>query len=143
MTGLFLEKLLGRPVYKISQNAPLLDVVERLTSFNIGALPVVDDSENLTGIISERDLVKAFYAFQTQEFLKLSVKKIMTRDVVRCDKSVRSEELMSLMTTKKIRHIPIVNGDTLIGIVSIGDVVKRLLEKYKDETEHLRQYIHS
>ena len=143
MTGLFLEKLLGRPVYKIGQNATLSDVAEKLVSFNIGALPVVDNSENLKGIISERDLVKVFYAIQTQDLLKISVRKIMTREVIRCNKSVRSEELMSLMTRKKIRHIPIVDGDTLIGIVSIGDVVKRLLEKYKDETENLRQYIYS
>ena len=143
MTGLFLEKLLGRPLYKTSQNATLSDVAEKLVSFNIGALPVVDNSENLKGIISERDLVKAFYAIQTQDLLKISVRKIMTREVIRCNKSVRSEELMSLMTRKKIRHIPIVDGDTLIGIVSIGDVVKRLLEKYKDEAENLRQYIYS
>ena len=70
MTGLFLEKLLGRPVYKISQNATLSDVAEKLVSFNIGALPVVDNSENLKGIISERDLVKVFYAIQTQDLLK-------------------------------------------------------------------------
>ena len=143
MTGLFLEKLLGRPVYKTSQNATLSDVAEKLVSCNIGALPVVDDSENLKGIISERDLVKFFYAFQTQDLLKIRVRNIMTREVIRCNKSIRSEELMIIMTKKKIRHIPIVDRDTLIGIVSIGDVVKRLLEKYKDETESLRQYIYS
>ena len=143
MTGLFLEKLLGRPLYKTSQNATLSDVAEKLVSYNIGALPVVDDSENLKGIISERDLVKFFFAFQTQDLLKIRVRNIMTREVIRCNKSIRSEELMIIMTRKKIRHIPIVDRDTLIGIVSIGDVVKRLLEKYKDETEMLRQYIYS
>ena len=66
----------------------------------------------------------------------------MTKKVIKCNSIPTSEDLMRLMTDYKIRHIPIVRGNFLIGIVSIGDVVKRLLENYKWETENLKQYIY-
>ena len=68
---------------------------------------------------------------------------IMTTDVVICKKTTRSDELMKLMTEKKIRHMPILDGGLLVGFVSIGDVVKRLLEKYQQESDYLKKYIHS
>ena len=73
--------------------------------------------------------------------LNKKVEACMTKSIISCGKNTRADELMELMTKYKIRHIPIVIKNNLVGIISIGDVVKRLLEKYKSETLMLREYI--
>ena len=120
----------------------LTEVIGKLAKLNIGSLPVVDRDSKLLGIISERDLIKNAHLFRSNNFLSFKVGDVMTKEVIKCNSMATSEDLMSLMTDYKIRHIPIVRGNFLIGIVSIGDVVKRLLEKYKWETENLKQYIY-
>ena len=142
MATSFLTELLKRRVYTVSEEITLTAVVEKLAKLNIGSLPVVDRDSKLLGIISERDLIKNAHLFRSNNFLSFKVGDVMTKEVIKCNSMATSEDLMSLMTDYKIRHIPIVRGNFLIGIVSIGDVVKRLLEKYKWETENLKQYIY-
>ena len=142
MATSFLTELLKRPVYTVSKNITLTEVIGKLAKLNIGSLPVVDKGSKLLGIISERDLIKNAQFFRSNNFLSLKVKDVMTKKVIRCDSMVTSEDLMRLMTDNKIGHTPIVRGNFLVGIVSLGDVVKRLLEKYKWETENLKQYIY-
>ena len=142
MATSFLTELLKRRVYTVSEEITLTAVIEKLAKLNIGSLPVVDRDSKLLGIISERDLIKNAHLFRSNDFLSFKVGNVMTKEVIKCNSMATSEDLMSLMTDYKIRHIPIVRGNFLIGIVSIGDVVKRLLEKYKWETENLKQYIY-
>ena len=108
----------------VQHNQTLRDVAKTLTENSIGAVPVLDGFGALVGILSERDL------FQ-------SLPQDIDLD------SHMASDLMKLMTDHKIRHIPIVKEDQLLGIVSIGDVVKRLLEKLERETEQLRTFINS
>ena len=142
MATSFLTELLKRRVYTVSKDITLTEVIGKLAKLNIGSLPVVDRDSKLLGIISERDLIKNAHLFRSNNFLSFKVGDVMTKEVIKCNSMATSEDLMSLMTDYKIRHIPIVRGNFLIGIVSIGDVVKRLLEKYKWETENLKQYIY-
>ena len=143
MATSFLTELLKRRVYTVSKDITLTEVIGKLAKLNIGSLPVVDRDSKLLGIISERDLIKNAYLFKGNNFLSFKVGEVMIKKVIKCNSMATSEDLMRIMTDYKIRHIPIVRGNFLIGIVSIGDVVKRLLEKYKWETENLKQYIYS
>lgn len=120
----FISKILSRDCITVQHNQTLRDVAKTLTENSIGAVPVLDGFGALVGILSERDLVQ-------------SLPQDIDLD------SHMASDLMKLMTYHKIRHIPIVKEDQLLGIVSIGDVVKRLLEKLERETEQLRTFINS
>ena len=143
MSKNFIEGLIERPFINIRQTEPLSKALEKLAKNNIGALPVLNSAGKLYGIISERDIIKALYKYENPNFLENKVHIIMTKNVISCGKTVRSNDLMTLMTDNKIRHIPIVENGLALGIVSIGDVVKRLLEKYQSESEYLKKYINS
>ena len=120
----FISKILSCNCITVQHNQTLRDVAKTLTENSIGAVPVLDGFGALVGILSERDLVQ-------------SLPQDIDLD------SHMASDLMKLMTDHKIRHIPIVQEDLLLGIVSIGDVVKRLLEKLERETEQLRTFINS
>ena len=118
-----------------------MKVIEILSQHNIGAVLISDGSNTVDGIISERDIVRRLTISQSLEGLLAS--DIMTKEVVCVTTATSSSDLMKLMTEKKLRHLPIVSNDRLIGIVSIGDVVKRLLEKYECEVELMRSFINA
>ena len=137
----FISKILSRDCITVQHGQTLRDIAKILTENSIGAVPVVDDSGSLVGILSERDLVQSL-----PQDIDLDTHKaadLMTTDLIVTSIEVSSSDLMKLMTEHKIRHIPIVNEEGLLGIVSIGDVVKRLLEKLERETEQLRMFINS
>jgi len=96
---------------------------------------------NVIGIISERDLSRFIY---TERFnTNLSIIEIMSKELITCDLNTSVTELMEMMTEKKVRHILIMESSKLLGIVSIGDVVNHLINKYKEENKSLRDYINS
>lgn len=137
----FISKILARDCITVQQNLTLRKVAKILTNNRIGAVPVLDASGALAGILSERDLVKSLN--NDIDLDKNTASDLMTTDLIVTSAEVSSSVLMKLMTDHKIRHVPIVSEDRLIGIVSIGDVVKRLLEKFEMETEQLRMFINS
>ena len=96
----------------------------------------------LSGIISERDIIIEISNNLTVNFKKSNIKSIMTSKVITINKNTKSETIMDIMSKNKIRHIPIVENKLLIGIVSIGDVVKRLLEKFNLENQHLKSWLY-
>ena len=104
-------------------------------------MPVVDASEKVTGILSERDLSRFIYAEKFN--LTLPVSELMSKSLVTCDLNTSVTELMDEMTEKKIRHILIMEDKKLLGIVSIGDVVKHLINKIEEENKNLKDYINS
>ena len=137
----FISKILSRDCITVQHNQTLRDVANTLTENGIGAVPVLDNSGALVGILSERDLVKSLpRKFDLDAHM---ASDLMTTNLVVTTAEVSSSDLMKLMTDHKIRHIPIVEQHALLGIVSIGDVVKRLLEKLEMETEQLRIFINS
>ena len=136
------ETLSKRSCLTINENEQISDLAYLLKKYNIGCLVVLDDSnKNPVGIVSERDLVKYFKEIIIRE-VRL-VKDIMTKNIISCDLSATSNDLMKKMTDNKIRHLPIIDKGKLLGIVSIGDVVNRIIFNYEEETKHLKEYISS
>ncbi|MEC8099908.1 MAG: CBS domain-containing protein [Pseudomonadota bacterium] len=136
------ETLSKRSCLTIDKNEQISKLASILKNHNIGCLVVLDkDVNNPVGIVSERDLVKNFQKILNREIVL--VKDIMTSNIISCDLSASSKELMEVMTKKKIRHLPIIDNNKLIGIVSIGDVVNRIILNYEEETKYLKEYINN
>ena len=135
------EKLTERELITVNENEKLLDTINKLVKYNIGAIPVINYNKKLVGIISERDIVKALSNYKNKDYSILLVNQLMTKTVISCEKEVLSDKLMELMTINKIRHIPIVENNAPIGIVSIGDVVNRLIEKVQYENKMLKDFV--
>ena len=129
----------GNDVATIRADAPVAAAVAELRRWNVGALVVTGESGPLEGIVSERDIVRAIA--DGLNALEQPVGAIMSTEVVTCDRHATVEEIMRLMTDKRIRHVPIVEGGALVGIVSIGDVVKNRLGELETETRSLVDYI--
>ena len=131
-----------RSCLTIDQNEQISNLALLLKKHNIGCLIVTNNSSSKpVGIVSERDLVKYFKEIINKEVL--IVKNIMTSNIISCDLSATSNDLMKKMTENKIRHLPIIDNDKLLGIVSIGDVVNRIIFNYEEETKYLKEYISS
>ena len=135
------EKLTERELITVNENDQLPNAINKLVKYNIGAIPVINNNRKLAGIISERDIVKALANYKNKDYSILLVNQLMTKKVISCEKEVLSDKLMELMTINKIRHIPIVENNAPIGIVSIGDVVNRLIEKVQYENKMLKDFV--
>lgn len=132
----------GMAVHTVLAHAPISEAVHVLNEKRIGAVVVLTDNGKVAGILSERDIVRHL-ADDPANLLNRSVREVMTTSVITCGRSTPISELMEQMTEHRIRHIPIVEGGDLIGIVSIGDVVKRKIEETEQEALALREYIAS
>ena len=132
----------GTVVHTVSTGAPVAEAVRTLNERRIGAVVVVDDKGTVAGILSERDVVRHLGGDPSQ-LLAGPVSNIMTKTVITCGRDTGVSELMEQMTRYRIRHIPIVEDGQLVGIVSIGDVVKRKIEETEQEAIALKEYIAS
>ena len=137
-----ISKLLTRDIISINEKDTIYDAIKLLSKNKIGALPVINNQKKLCGIVSERDVINAISENKKINFSLSHINSIMTSKVITCNKDTESNVLMKIMTTNKIRHIPILEKNLLIGIVSIGDVVKRLLEKFNIENEELKSWLY-
>lgn len=111
-----------------------------LSQHRIGAVLVTDTADSIVGIISERDIVRGL-AGHGATVAELSVADLMTRDVRTCSPGDTIADIMGVMTTQRIRHLPVLEDGRLAGIVSIGDVVKHRLDEAKLEVDSLRDYV--
>jgi CBS domain-containing protein len=130
----------GNEVLTIEPTALLAAAVKLLSERRIGALVVTGADHRIVGIISERDIVRALGA-RGAPVLEEPIAEVMTRKVVTCSERDTTAELMERMTAGKFRHLPVVDQGRLLGIVSIGDVVKSRLEEMQHDTEALQDYI--
>ena len=130
----------GNWVATIRPDATVGDAVDMLNRERIGAIVVSEDGNAVDGILSERDIVIAL-AENGADLLSRAVADIMTRSVVTCGPSDTVGELLAEMTNRRIRHFPVVFGGRLIGIVSIGDLVKSRLDEVEFEPSSLRSFI--
>ena len=105
-------------------------------------MPVKNKNEEVTGIVSERDIVRNLNN-RDLDIINEKVAAIVTNSIISAPKTVSSSDLMEIMTENKIRHVVLMENKALLGIVSIGDVVKRLMEKLEGEAEQLRSFINS
>ncbi len=141
MSESLVEKLSLRKCITVNEDENLKSVINILAKNKIGALPVINLKKRIVGIISERDIIKFLSNQRNKEIFSTKINLIMTREVITCGIKARSDELMMIMTNNKIRHIPIKKNNQLLGMVSIGDVVGRLVEKYQKEAKLLREFI--
>ena len=137
----FIAKLIERSCVTTLADCPLDDLITILSERRIGTVVVVDRDHQVIGIVSERDIIQHLSTGCTTA--DTFTKNIMTSKVITVETNVTSAQLMQLMTERRIRHVPITRDGKLVGIVSIGDVVKRLLEKYEQEAELIKQFINS
>ena len=137
----FIAKLIERSCVTTHANCPLDDLIAILAKRRIGTVVVVDRDQQVIGIVSERDIIR--HLSTGDATAGTFTKNIMTSKVITVESNITSAQLMQLMTEHRIRHLPITRDGKLVGIVSIGDVVKRLLEKYEQEAELIRQFINS
>jgi CBS domain-containing protein len=129
----------GREVATVAPEATIADAVRMLADHNVGALVVSADGQAVEGIVSERDIVRQLAT--EPEVLGRRVHELMVHDVATCDCRTGIDELMSTMTARRFRHVPVVDGGRLCGIVSIGDVVKARIDELATETQQLVGYI--
>ncbi len=132
----------GREVVTILPDRTLADAARVLADRRIGAVVVANADQAVVGILSERDIVRAL-ARSGPEALSDGLSRHMTAEVVTCTTGMLIVEVMELMTRGKFRHVPVVEGGRLIGIVSIGDIVKERLAQVEAEQQALKDYIAS
>ncbi len=127
-------------VVTISPEATVRELIALLAEHNVGALVVSDDGQQVTGIVSERDVVRRLHA--DTGVLDTAVRDIMTADVRTCVGEESLTDLMQVMTEHRIRHVPVVADGRLTGIISIGDVVKNRIGELEFERDQLDSYVH-
>jgi CBS domain-containing protein len=129
----------GSRVYSVTPTASVYEALSLLAQHNVGALMVVEGGR-LVGVFSERDYARKVVL--KGKFSKdTPVKEIMTADPVVIDRATEVPRCMELMTARQVRHLPVVEGGKLEGVISIGDVVKALIEDQQDSIQHLERYI--
>jgi len=129
-------------IFKIKSTASIADAAVALTDKKIGALLVEDDSGKIAGIISERDIVGGMGPHGA-DLHDVPVSELMTTKLIKCAPNDTVLEAMALMTDRRIRHLPVFDGDDLVGVISVGDLVKCRISEVQAEAEAMRQYIAS
>jgi CBS domain-containing protein len=130
----------GGDIFSIEPTVDLAAAAKLLSTHRIGAAIIRGAGGRLAGILSERDIVRAV-AEHGVDALTVSVGQVMTRNVVTCGENDSVAEIMERMTSGKFRHLPVLRDNQLIGVVSIGDVVKQRVEEIEHDADALRDYI--
>ena len=130
----------GSVVYTINESAPLSAALKKLVSHKIGALVVLNDEGIISGILSERDILRASYT-DPEEYLENSVGTYMTYDVLIAEPHDSLDYAETIMTNNRFRHLPIIKDQTLVGLISIGDIVKTLLSETREDNKYMKDYI--
>lgn len=129
-------------IVKIKADASIADAATLMTDKKIGALLVENAEGDLVGILSERDIIGGIGSHGA-DLHDVPVSELMTSDLLRCTAEDTVLEAMAMMTDRRVRHLPVFDGDNLTGIISIGDLVKCRISEVQAEAEAMRQYIAS
>lgn len=132
----------GSDVFTLPLESTGMDAVNALAEYNVGALVVTSEEMAILGILSERDIVRAIRRNGISALDK-PVGELMTASVRTCTEDSTVPELMELMTEGRFRHMPVERSGKLIGVISIGDIVKRRIEEIEREADDIRSYIAS
>lgn len=126
-------------VFSVTSDTTVYDAIKLMSEKNIGALPVVDNNQ-LSGIFSERDYARKII-LQNRTSQDTLISEIMTAAVITITPQDSIEHCMEMMSSKKIRHLPVIENDQVVGIISIGDVVTAIIQSQKETINHLQTYI--
>ena len=137
-----LLKSKGYQVYTVSEETNINEISRILSEKRIGVAVIINESKNVIGIISERDIIRGLSQYG-EKVLDMPSKALMTKNVITSGLASHIHELMREMTNSRIRHMPIVEDEKLVGLISIGDVVKNRVEELQAEGDMLREYIAS
>jgi CBS domain-containing protein len=140
---MILEQILkekGGQVFSVAESATLKEAADLLDSRKVGAMVILNEAGGVIGVISERDLVRNIARIGAAA-LKCTVGEVMTRNIVTARAHETLETAMDRMTDRRIRHLPVVEGGRLLGVVSIGDLVKWRIAEARAEVEAVRSYI--
>ncbi len=140
MTVAAILKHKGYNVTTVAPTATVAEVAGVLAEHRIGAVPVVDRADQLLGILSERDIVRSLAA-NGAATLQMTAGQLMTRVLYTVTQDTTVIEAMQTMTSGRVRHLPVMKGDFLVGMISIGDVVKARIMQQTQEVESLRAYV--
>lgn len=132
----------GHDIVKINASACVADAAAALMENRIGSLLVADDSDNIVGILSERDIVGGMEPHGA-DLHDVPVSDLMTVELIKCAPGDTVLEAMALMTDRRVRHLPVYDGNELLGVISVGDLVKCRISEVQAEAEAMRQYIAS
>lgn len=130
----------GSHVHSIQDDRTVLDAIRLLLEHRVGALLVRDGRNGIAGIISERDVLRVC-AHRGAELGRIPVGEVMTRDLVVCVPPDEVDYAMGIVTKNRVRHLPVMDGDQVVGLISIGDLVKASLDAAEYENRYLREYI--
>ena len=131
----------GRRVISIEAQATVSEAVAMLVQNNIGSLPVVDPAGKLVGVFSERDVLRLIHS-RGEGFGRLRVSDVMTPGPITCSLEDQVDDVMGKMSERHIAKVPVLSSEQLVGVISVGDVIKVLYDKVHTENQHLRSYIH-
>jgi CBS domain-containing protein len=132
-------KAKGRAVTTARPDATLLEIARKLAQKRIGAIVIVGDNGEVVGMLSERDMIRAI-AEHGEKALKLTASDFMTRTVISCQETNTIEEIMGMMNQGRFRHVPVLEDGALVGIISIGDLVKNHIAEVEMEVTAMRDY---
>jgi CBS domain-containing protein len=130
----------GRAI-TIERGATVAEAIALMVQNNIGSLPITGDEGILVGIFSERDVLRNIH-MHGEGSKRLKVEEVMTREPVTCDIDDDVETVMGQMSDRRIAKVPVLSGGALVGIISVGDMIKLMFERVQSENQHLMTYIH-
>lgn len=130
----------GNEVVTVLQDVPVYQALGLMKEKGIGALIVTDNAGKEVGIVSDRDCTQKII-LEERSAKTTPVAKIMTRDLIRTTPEKTTEECLTVMLEERVRHLPVFDGDEMVGLVSIGDAVKSIVKKQRVEIKHLNSYI--
>ncbi len=129
----------GNALYSVGSQESVLDAIKRMAEFEIGALLVIDYGK-LVGVLSERDYARKV-VLKGRSSAEMKVGEIMSSPAITVSSNTTINTCMMVMTERKFRHLPVLDGDTIVGVVSIGDLVRNIIETQQAEIAQLQQYI--
>jgi len=136
-----LLKKKGSGVYTVENHSTMNETLKYMLDNKVGSLVVIDAARSPVGIITERDILRIVHTKADAEWRKMAVSDFMTRDIIIGVPSDDIEYIMAMMTENRFRHVPIMSESKLVGLISIGDIVKSMLKDVKLENRHLADYI--